>query len=138
MSAVGAEAKKSHKRLRLTCDQTQTEIFNTAERYRAQYNAMGFTIEPAPEGVLVAGACKNIAPLTRQGRAYMADVHHSGDGDPPFPGETNPNVVEYHWFWDEIVRRTKKGKLRDTVTNFTCVKDILDSSAPSGLSEVSC
>jgi hypothetical protein len=68
----------------------------------------------------------------------MADVHHSGDNDPPFPGETNPNVVEYHWFWDEIVTRTKKGKLRHTVTNFRCVKDIADPSAPGGLNEVPC
>ena len=137
--AIGANADaKKHKRLRLTCDQTTEEIAKTAEQYRTRYNAMGFTIEPAPYGVLVSGGCKNVAPLTRRGRAFMADVHHSGDNDPPFPGETNPNVVEYHWFWDETVARTKKGKLRDTVTNFTCVKDIAGSSAPSGLTEVPC
>jgi hypothetical protein len=107
----------------LTCDQTIEEIARTAQQFLAQYNAMGFTIEDGPDGVLVGSGCKNIAPLTRQGRAYMADVHHSCDNDPPFPGETNPDVYEYHWFWDEIVARTKKGRLRDTVQNFQCVKN---------------
>ena len=124
LGAAGAGAKK-HKRLRLTCDQTTQEIFKTAEQFRQQHNAMGWTIEPAPEGLLVGGACKNVAPLTRQGAAYLADVHHSGDADPPFPGETNPDVYAYHWYWTEIVARTKKGRLRDTITDFHCEREAI-------------
>jgi hypothetical protein len=123
LGAGGAAAKK-HKRLRLTCDQAQQEIFNSAERFRQQHNATGWTIEPAPDGLLVGG-CKNVAPLTRQGTAYLADVHHSGDGSPPFPGETNPDVYAYHWYWTEIVARTKKGRLRDTVTEFHCEREAI-------------
>jgi hypothetical protein len=134
-SAVG---KKKHKRLRLTCDQTTQAIFQTAEQLRAQLNSQGYTIEDAPYGLLVGGGCKNIAPLTRQGRAFLADVHYADDGSPPFPGETNPDVREYHWFWDEIVARTKKGKIRTTVQNFTCVKDIYDPNPPYEISEVPC
>jgi hypothetical protein len=124
MLAGGAAAKK-HKRLRLTCDQTTQEIFNTAEQFRQQHNAMGWTIEPAPDGLLVGGGCKNIAPSTRQGTAYLADVHHSDDGSPPFPGETNPDVYAYHWFWTEIVARTKKGGLQDTITDFHCEREAI-------------
>ena len=74
--ATGADARK---RLRLTCDQTTDAIFQTAERYRAKYNGMGFTIEDAPYGFLVGSGCKNVGKLTRQGSAYMADVHHTDD-----------------------------------------------------------
>jgi hypothetical protein len=118
----GAGAKK-HKRLRLTCDQTTEAIFNTAEQIRAQFNAKGYTIEDAPYGFLVGSGCKNIAPLTREGAAYMADVHYTDDGSPPFPGETNPYVYKYRWQWREIVNRTKKGRIRTTVTDFQCFKE---------------
>ncbi len=120
----GADAKK-HKRLRLTCDQATEAIATTAEQYRARYNAMGFTIEPAPYGLLVGGGCKNVGKLTRQGSAYMADVHYADDGSPPFPGETNPDVYAYHWQWNEIVTRTKKGRLRTSVTDFRCTREAL-------------
>ena len=110
-AVTGADAKK-HKRLRLTCDQTTDAIFQTGEQYREKYNAMGFTIEDAPYGLLVGGGCKNIGKLTRQGSAYMADVHYNDDGSPPFPGEMNPDVYAYHWQWNEIVARTKKGRIR--------------------------
>jgi hypothetical protein len=123
LGAGGAAAKK-HKRLRLTCDQAQQEIFNTAEQFRAQHNAIGWTIEPAPDGLLVGG-CKNVAPLTRQGTAYVADVHHPDDGSPPFPGEANPGVYAYHWFWTESVARTKKGRLRDTVGDVQCQREAI-------------
>jgi hypothetical protein len=123
-AAVVAPAKK-HKRLRLTCDQTTQAIFNTAQQFRAQYNAKGFTIEDAPYGILVGQGCKNIGKLTRQGSAFMADVHHTDDGSPPFPGETNPDVYAYHWQWNEIVTRTKKGRIRTTVTDFQCTREAL-------------
>ena len=138
LAVTGADAKKKHKRLRLTCDQTTQAIFRTAEQYRAQLNSQGYTIEDAPYGLLVGSGCKNIGKLTRQGRAYLADIHYTDDGSPAFPGETNPNVQEYHWFWDEIVARTKKGKIRTTVQNFTCVKDIYDPNPPFEISEVPC
>jgi hypothetical protein len=126
VALLGAEsaAAKKHKRLRLTCDQAQEEIFNTAEQFRQQHNAMGWTIEPAPYGLLVGG-CKNVAPLTRQGTAYVADVHHADDGSPPFPGEVNPSVYAYHWFWTQTVARTKKGKLRDTVGEVQCQREAI-------------
>jgi hypothetical protein len=122
VAVSGADAKK-HKRLRLTCDQTAQAIFNTAEQIRAKYNGMGYTIEDAPYGFLVGAGCRNIAPLTRQGSAYMADIHYTDDGSPPFPGETNPYVCAYRWQWKEIVARTKKGRIRTTVTDFQCVKE---------------
>jgi len=137
LATTGADAKK-HKRLRLTCNQTTQAIFQTAEQYRAQLNSQGYTIEDAPYGLLVGSGCQNVAPLTRKGRAYLADVHYADDGSPPFPGETNPNVQEYHWYWDEIVARTKKGKIRTTVQNFTCVKDIYNPNPPYEISEVPC
>ena len=136
--AAGAATAKKHKPLKVTCDQLHAQIFQTAERFRSQYNAMGFTIEDAPEGFLVGGGCKKFGKRTRQGTAYMADVHHSGDNDPPFPGETNPEIVEYHWFWDETVTIKKKRKLINTVSNFRCVKYSLDDSAPNGFNEVPC
>jgi hypothetical protein len=119
-----ATAKK--KRLRLTCDQTTQAIFNTAQQLRAQYNAMGFTIEDTPYGILVGSGCKNVGKLTRKGSAYMGDVHHTDDGSPPFPGETNPYVYAYRWQWNEIVTRTKRGKIRTTVTEFRCVKEAME------------
>jgi hypothetical protein len=134
---AGGAAAKKHKRLRLTCDQTTEEVARVAEQYRTQYNAMGWTIEPAPEGVIASSACRNIARLTRQGKFFMADVHHY-DTDPPFPGETDPRVNEYHWFADVIVHRTKKGKLTDTVQNFQCVKDYIDDSPPFEQHEIPC
>ena len=137
LAAGGAGAKK-HKRLRLTCDQTTDAIFQTAEQYRAKYNAMGFTIEPAPYGVLVGSGCRNVGKLTRRGSAYMADVHHGDDGSPPFPGETNPGVYAYHWQWSEIVTRTKKGRIRTTVTDLRCTREALGPPPGYDVQELSC
>lgn len=138
LGSAGEAAAKKHKRLRLTCDQTQQEIFNTAEQFRQQHNAVGWTIEPAPDGLLVGGACKNVAPLTRQGSAYLADVHHADDGSPPFPGEADASVYAYHWFWTEIVRRTKKGRLRDTVTDFNCQREAIGPSPDFDIQVLPC
>jgi hypothetical protein len=125
MAATGVAAAKKQKRLRLTCDQTTEAIFNTAQQFRSQYNAMGFTIEDAPYGLLVGSGCRKVGKLTRQGSAYVADVHHTDDGSPPFPGETNPNVYAYHWQWNETVTRTKKSRIRTTVTDFQCTREAL-------------
>lgn len=132
---TGADAKK---RLRLTCDQTTDAIFKTAQGFRAKYNAMGFTIEDAPYGLLVGSGCKNIGKLTRQGSAYMADVHHTDDGSPPFPGETNPDVYAYRWQWNEIVTRTKKGRIRTTVTDFRCTKEAFGPPPTYDVQELPC
>jgi hypothetical protein len=123
LGTMGVAAGKKRKRLRLTCDQTTDAIMATAQQLRAQYNAKGFTIEDVPYGILVGSGCKNVGKLTRQGSAYMADVHHTDDGSPPFPGEGNPNVYAYHWRWNEIVARTKKGRIRTTVTDFQCTRE---------------
>ena len=136
--AGGALAKKKHKRLRLTCDQTTEAIFQTAQQYRAQYNAKGFTIEPAPDGLLVGSGCRNVGKLTRQGSAFMADVHHAEDGSPPFPGETNPDVYAYHWQWSETVARTKKGRIRTAVTDFRCTKEALGPAPLFDIQELPC
>jgi hypothetical protein len=122
VAMIGVADGQKHKRLRLTCDQTTDAIFQTAEQFRAQYNAQGFTIEDAPYGLLVGSGCRNVGKLTRQGSAYMADVHYADDGSPPFPGETDSNVFKYRWQWTEVVTRTKKGKVRTTVSNFACFK----------------
>lgn len=45
---------------------------------------MGWAIEPAPDGLLVGGACKNVAPLTRQGAAYL-DFHCEREAIPSSP-----------------------------------------------------
>ena len=124
LGASGAAAKK-HKRLRLTCDQAQQEIFNTAEQFRQQHNAMGWTIEPAPEGLLVGGACKNVARLTRQGAAYSRTCTTPTTAALRSPGRRTPDVYAYHWYWTEIVARTKKGRLRDTVTDFRCQREAI-------------
>jgi hypothetical protein len=133
--APAAGAKKHRRVLRLTCDQTINEVGLVADRYRTQYNSMGWTIEAGGEGELIADACANVGSLTRQGRFYLAD--RRSDSDPPFPGETNPDVGVYHWYADVIVRRTKKGGLSDTVQNFTCVKEIVNRSN-GDLSEAPC
>jgi hypothetical protein len=120
---VAGNATAKQKRLRLTCFQTTEAITNTAQQLRAQYNAMGFTIEDAPYGLLVGSGCSNVGKLSRQGSAYMADVHHGDDGSPPFPGETNPYVYAYHWQWNELVSRTRKGGIRTSLTDFRCVRE---------------
>jgi hypothetical protein len=116
-------ATAKQKRLRLTCYQTTEAISNTAQQLRAKYNALGFTIEDAPYGILVGEGCENVGKLSRKGSAFMADVHHADDGSPPFPGETNPYVYAYHWQWNELVSRTKKGGIRTSLTDFRCVRE---------------
>src|SRR5262245_28566518 len=125
LAFTGGAAGKKHKRLRLTCDQAIEAVSATAEQYRAQYNAKGYTIEPAPDGLLVGSGCRNVGKLTRQGSAYMADVHYPDDGSPPFPGETNPSVYAYHWQWTETVARTKKGRIRTAVSDFRCTREAI-------------
>jgi len=135
---AGAAEGKKHKRLRLTCDQAIEAISTTAEQYRARYNAMGYTIEPAPDGLLVGSGCRNVGKLTRQGSAYMADVHHAEDGSPPFPGETNPDVYAYHWQWSETVARTKKGRIRTTVSDFRCSKEAIGPAPAFDILQLPC
>lgn len=132
-SATGAGAKK--KRLKVSCEQLYAEIETTGAHLQAQYNAMGFTIglpdpayptDPPRDGANSGGACKKQGKRIRMGNGFMIDIH--SEGDPPFPGETNPAIREYDWFWGETVVRTKKGALRDTVTDFRCEKYAYDGS----------
>ena len=56
---------------------------------------------------------------------YMNDIH--SEGEPPFPGESNPAIREYFWTWTQTVTRTKKGALRNAIA-LSCKKYIYDRS----------
>jgi hypothetical protein len=128
----GAEAKKKHKPLKVSCEQLYAEIDKTGAQLQAQYNAMGYSIGvPSGFGDVIdgpgrGGACQKQGKRIRQGNGFMIDIHN--DTDPPFPGETNPQIREYDWFWNEVVVRTKTGLLRDSVVNFRCEKYAYDGS----------
>ncbi len=135
-AAGNASGKKKAKPLKVSCDQLYAEIDKTAAQLQAQYNAIGFTIglpdpayptDPPIDGSNHGGACKKQGKRIRQGVGFMIDIH--SEGEPPFPGETNPAVREYDWTWSETVIRTKKGLLHDIVSNFKCEKYIYDGSS---------
>ena len=101
----------------MSCEQLYAEIETTGAQLQAQYNALGFTIglpdpayptDPPRDGANSGGACKKQGKRIRMGNGFMIDIH--SEGEPPFPGETNPAIREYDWFWGEIVVRTKKGR----------------------------
>jgi hypothetical protein len=142
-----ASGKKKAKPLKVSCDQLYQEVRNTGSQLQAHYNAMGFTIGlptsdvpdpddptgpplypggPPIDGVVAGGACQKQGKRIREGNGFMIDIH--SPGEPPFPGETNADIREYDWFWNEIVTRTKTGQLRDAVVNFRCEKYIYDGS----------
>jgi hypothetical protein len=107
-SPVAAKAAK-----KVTCDQMTDEIDKTAQRFASQYRTMGFNIT-------VAGSfqrCTKLGKRARQGKGYMS-------ASAPIPGENNPNVSEHYYTWIQLVVRTKKGKLRSTVSDFTCERVI--------------
>ena len=157
-SAFGSGATTvSKKKLKVSCDQLYVEIEKTGAQFQAQYNAKGFTIGlPSPlipdpsdpsepptggdiaDGVGHGGACQKQGKTIRQGNGYMIDIH--SDAEPPFPGEPNPGIREYDWLWNVTVKITKKGVLRDTVTNFRCKKYIYDGSPgdPSNIQTFPC
>lgn len=130
----GVAAKKRHKPLKVSCEQLYAEIEKTGAQLQAQYNAMGFTIgtpdpafpdAPAQDGFTSGGACKKQGKRIRMGVGYMNDIH--SEGEPPFPGESNPAIREYFWTWTQTVTRTKKGALRNAIA-LSCKKYIYDGS----------
>jgi hypothetical protein len=143
LAAAGtASGKKKHKPLKVTCEQLYAEIDKTGAQLQAQYNAMGFTIGtpdpaypdyPAADGFNSGQACKKQGKRIRMGVGYMNDIH--SEGEPPFPGETNPAIREYFWTWSETVTRTKKGRLRDEITTLKCEKYVYEGS-PSDPSDI--
>ena len=130
----GDVAAKRHKPLKVSCEQLYAEIEKTGAQLQAQYNAMGYTIGtpdpafpdyPAQDGFLSGQACKKQGKRIRIGVGYMNDIH--SEGEPPFPGETNPAIREYFWKWTETVTRTKKGSLRNAIA-LSCEKYSYDGS----------
>jgi hypothetical protein len=135
LGTTGIASGKKHKPLKVTCEQLYGEIEKTGAQLQAKFNAMGFTIglpEPVDpgdssflpgrtiDGFVAGQACRKQGKRIRQGVGYMNDIN--SPGEPPFPGETNPNIKEYFWTWGETVTRTKKGALRDTITSIRCEK----------------
>ena len=135
-SATEAGAKK--KRLKVSCEQLYAEIETTGAQLQAQYNAMGFTIglpDPAyPTVPPIITATYAAALDTPDSATFAVTVRAGAAGVPSVtndavattPGETNPAIREYDWFWGETVVSTKKGALRDTVTDFRCEKYTYD------------
>lgn len=140
-----ASGKK--KKLKVTCEQLYAEIDKTGAQLQAQYNAMGFTIgtpdpafpgSPPRDGINSGQACKKQGKRIRQGVGYMNDIH--SEGEPFFPGETNPAIREYFWTWNQTVTRTKKGKLRSAITSIRCEKYAYEGSPsnPQGTQTFPC
>lgn len=129
-----ASGKKKGKLLTVTCEQLYAEVEKTGAQLQAQYNAMGFTVD----GFNPKHACQKQGTRVRLGGGFMNDIHH--EGDPPFPGETNPAVREYFWTWSQTVTRTKKGRLRSAVTGIACEKYIYggNPSSPQGTVTLPC
>jgi len=139
-----ASGKKKHKPLKVSCGQLSAEIVKTETQLQAQYNAMGYTIGVPDEfgdtidGIGHSQGCQKQGKRIRQGNGFMIDIHTSVD--PPFPGETNPDIREYDWLWNEVVTVTKTGQLRDTVINFRCEKYTYDGGPfnPSNIQTFPC
>jgi hypothetical protein len=106
----GAQAAKQ---AGVTCNQLHAEIDKKAAEFVAQYNAQGSSID-------LQGSfqrCNKLGKRALQGKGYFVDVA-------PIPGETNPEVNDWYYSWVQVVTRTKKGKLRSTISNFRCDKTI--------------
>jgi hypothetical protein len=144
LGTTGIASGKKAKPLKVSCDQLYAEIDKTGAQFQAQYNAMGFTIGVPNEfgdvldGARSGGACHKQGKRIRQGNGYMIDIHSASDR--PFPGETNPQIREYDWFWDETVTRTKTRLLRVAVSNFRCEKYTYDGSPgdPHNVQTIAC
>jgi hypothetical protein len=132
----GAAAKKRKKSApRVTCQRFLTIVEQTARELEAQYNSIGFSIEsPADvidgrtvDGYLVKNSCRRVGKRSRQGGGLLSDI--LSEGQPPFPGETNPEIKEYGWSWTELVTKTRKGKILDAVSDLRCQKYTYSGSA---------
>jgi hypothetical protein len=139
--AGGAEAKKRHRYLPVRCgtEAYTNVIAQTGMQLVAQYNAMGFSIG-SPQDVAAGGgssidgvtpgeACRyagtrhlkgGVSTGVREGNGFMID--YRSEGEPPFPGETNPAIREYDWKWKELLSNTKKGVLHGVVSGINCTK----------------
>lgn len=120
----------------------------TGSQLAAQYNAMGFDIG-SPQDIAEGGTNTNGRPIdrwgtteacryagtrhfktgvstgVREGKGQMNDI--LSDGEPSFPGETNPAIREYDWTWKELVFHNKKGVLVGTISGpVTCTKQSYD------------
>jgi hypothetical protein len=62
----------------------------------------------------------------REGNGFMIDI--KSEGEPSFPGETNPAIREYDWKWKEIVSNTRKGVMHGTISSLNCTKYSYDGS----------
>lgn len=118
VSSVAAGGGK----LKLSCDELHAEIDKTASRLAQEYDAKGSSID-------FFGSfqrCYKQGKRTRQGKGYMVD-------DAPIPGEPDPQVTDYYYQWVQVVTRTKKGKLRSTISDIRCTKSTFDGSyQPAG------
>jgi hypothetical protein len=56
----------------------------------------------------------------REGNGFVID--YLSEGQPPFPGETNPAIREYDWTWKELVSNTRKGVLHGSISGLKCTK----------------
>ena len=139
--ARASRHKQRHRYLPVRCEDPAygNVIAQTGAQLVAQYNAMGFSIG-SPQDVDAGGgssidgttpgeACRyvgtrhlkgGVSTGVREGNGFMID--YKSDGEPPFPGETNPAIREYDWKWKEIVSNTKKGVLHGTISSLNCTK----------------
>ena len=124
LSVSASPSAQAAAKLKVTCDQMTAEIDKTASRLAQEYNAKGSSID-------FSGSfqrCAKQGKRTRQGKGYMVD-------DYPIPGEPDPTVSDYYYQWTQVVTRTKKGKLRSTVSDLKCDKSIATGGgnyAPGG------
>ena len=115
-SGAGApQGAQAAAKLKVSCEQLYEEIDKTAARLVEEYNAKGSSID-------FYGSfqrCYKEGKRTRRGGGYMVD-------DYPIPGEPNQEVTDYYYRWVQVVTRTKKGKLRSTISDFRCAKNTVD------------
>ena len=119
-------------------------IAQTGAQLVAQYNAMGFSIGSPQDvdangssidGATPGGACRyvgtrhlkgGVSTGVREGNGFMIDF--KSEGEPPFPGETNPAIREYDWKWKELVSNTRKGVLHGSISSLSCTKYSYDGT----------
>ena len=115
-SGAGApQGAQAAAKLKVSCEQLYEEIDKTVARLVKEYNAKGSSID-------FYGSfqrCYKEGKRTRRGGGYMVD-------DYPIPGEPNTEVTDYYYRWVQVVTRTKKGKLRSTISDFRCAKSTVD------------
>jgi hypothetical protein len=157
--ATAGGHKHRHRYLPVRCEDPRYRavIAQTGDQLVAQYNAMGFSIGSTQDvatgggssidGTTPGEACRyvgtrhlkgGVSTGVREGNGFLID--YLSEGEPPFPGETNPAIREYDWKWKELVSNTKKGVMRGTVSGITCTKYSYDGgfSNPSNVQGFPC